>query len=95
MAHANSMPGNIASLADLESAALALELPARARLTERLLKSLDDEDDEIMAAWAVEVDRRADAFDRGESTLIPFEDGMNRLQAQIAAYSSTTGGSTD
>ena len=50
-------------LEDIEAAALQLAPAERAHLAERLLVSLD-EDDEIMAAWVEEAERRANAFDR-------------------------------
>jgi hypothetical protein len=43
---------------DIEAAALQLTQAERAKLAERLLVSLD-EDDEILAAWVEEAERRA------------------------------------
>jgi hypothetical protein len=54
-----------ALLEDIGATALQLAPPERAHLAERLLVSLE-EDDEILAAWFEEAERRADAFDRGE-----------------------------
>ena len=61
-----------------------LNLPAadRSRLAERLLMSLE-EDDEIMAAWGVEAERRADAFERGEIEAAGFEEAMARARARL------------
>lgn len=61
-----------------------LNLPAadRSRLAERLLMSLE-EDDEIMAAWRAEAERRADAFERGEIEAADFEEAMARARAGL------------
>lgn len=61
-----------------------LNLPAadRSRLAERLLMSLE-EDDEIMAAWGDEAERRADAFERGEIEAADFEEAMARARARL------------
>ena len=71
-------------LEDIEAAALQLTQADRARLAERLLTSLD-EDDEILAAWVEEAERRADAFDRGEMGAIDFDESLARLKAKLAA----------
>jgi hypothetical protein len=67
-----------------EIEAMALQLPAadRSHLTERLLDSLS-EDDEIMAAWVEEAERRSDAFDRGEMGTIDFDEPLARLRAKL------------
>ena len=71
-------------LEDIEAAALQLAPADRAHLAERLLISLD-EDDEIMAAWVEEAERRADAFDRGEIGTIDFDESLARLKAKLSA----------
>ena len=71
-------------LEDIEAAALQLAPADRAHLAERLLVSLD-EDDEIMAAWVEEAERRADAFDRGEIGAIDFDESLARLKAKLSA----------
>jgi putative addiction module component (TIGR02574 family) len=71
-------------LEDIEAAALQLAPAERARLAERLLVSLDD-DDEILASWVAEAERRADAFDRGEMEAIDFDESIARLKARLAA----------
>ncbi len=71
-------------LEDIEAAALQLAPAERAHLAERLLVSLD-EDDEIMAAWVEEAERRADAFDRGEMGTIDFDESLARLRAKLSA----------
>ena len=71
-------------LEDIEAAALQLAPSERAHLAERLLVSLD-EDDEILAAWVEEAERRRDAFDRGEMGAIDFDESIARLKAKLAA----------
>jgi hypothetical protein len=72
------------SLEDIEAAALQLAQADRAHLAERLLVSLD-EDDEILAAWVEEAERRGDAFDRGEMGAVDFNESIARLKAKLAA----------
>ena len=71
-------------LENIEAAALQLTQPERAKLAERLLVSLD-EDDEILASWVAEAERRGDAFDRGEMEAIDFDESIARLKARLAA----------
>ena len=69
-------------LEDVEAAAMQLAPSERARLAERLLVSLD-EDDEILAAWVAEAERRGDAFDRGEMGAIDFDEAIAQARARI------------
>ena len=71
-------------LEDIEAAALQLPLTERARLAERLLVSLEV-DDEILAAWVEEAERRGDAFERGEMEAIDFDESIARLKAKLSA----------
>lgn len=71
-------------LEDIEAAAMQLTTAERARLAERLLASLD-EDDEILAAWVAEAERRGEAFERGEMGAIDFDESVARLKAKLAA----------
>jgi putative addiction module component (TIGR02574 family) len=71
-------------LEDIEAAALQLTPSERAHLAERLLVSLD-EDDEILATWVAEAERRGDAYDRGEMEAIDFDESIARLKARLAA----------
>ena len=71
-------------LEDIEAAALQLAPAERAKLAERLLVSLD-EDDEILASWVEEAERRGDAYDRGEMEAIDFDESLARLKARLAA----------
>lgn len=70
-------------LEDIEAAALQLATSDRAKLAERLLISLD-EDDEILASWIAEAERRADAFDRGEMETIDFDEAIAQARARLA-----------
>ncbi|MBU3697534.1 addiction module protein [Dechloromonas sp.] len=70
-------------LEDIEAAALQLATSDRAKLAERLLISLD-EDDEILATWVAEAERRADAFDRGEMETIDFDEAIALARARLA-----------
>jgi hypothetical protein len=69
-----------------EIEAMALQLPAadRSHLTQRLLASLS-EDDEILAAWVEEAERRAAAYERGEIVAIDFDDAIAQARARIAS----------
>jgi putative addiction module component (TIGR02574 family) len=69
-----------------EIEAMALQLPAsdRSHLAETLLSSLA-EDDEVLAAWVEEAERRADAYDRGEIETVDFDDAIARARARIAS----------
>ncbi len=68
-----------------EIEAMALQLPAsdRSHLAESLLASLSGED-EILAAWIAEAERRADAYDRGEIETVDFDESVTRARARIA-----------
>lgn len=74
-------------LEEIEAAALQLAPTDRAHLVERLLASLDD-NDEILAAWVDEAERRADAFDRGEIEGIDVDEAIAQARARIAARQS-------
>jgi putative addiction module component (TIGR02574 family) len=64
----------------IAAAALSLPAPDRAALAERLLDSLDDQEQkEVDAAWAEEAERRLQAYDRGELKAIPEEEVFRAL----------------
>jgi hypothetical protein len=71
-------------LEDIEAAALQLAPSERAHLAERLLVSLE-EDDEILTDWLEEAERRGEAFERGEMGAIDFDESMARLKTRLAA----------
>jgi putative addiction module component (TIGR02574 family) len=66
----------------LETAALQLPAPDRARLAERLIASLD-EDEDIEQAWSEEIERRLEGFRAGELTPVPAEEVFAKARAQI------------
>jgi putative addiction module component (TIGR02574 family) len=70
------------SLDAIEATLMQLPQADRVHLAERLLASLDEED-ETLAGWVAEAERRADAHDRGEIGAISIEDAMTRLRADI------------
>ena len=70
------------TLENIEAVALQLTQADRAHLAERLLSSLD-EDDEILAAWVEEAERRGDAFDRGEMDAVDFDVAISQARARI------------
>ena len=71
-------------LEDIEAAALQLTASERAHLAERLLVSLD-EDDEILAAWVAEAERRGEAFERGEMNAIDFDEAIAQARSRLAS----------
>jgi putative addiction module component (TIGR02574 family) len=61
--------------AELEREARLLSAEERAQLVDALLESLHDEKiAEVEAAWAVEIERRVSAYERGEAKLVPAEE---------------------
>jgi putative addiction module component (TIGR02574 family) len=66
----------ISPIRELEAAALALPVGDRARLAERLLQSLDDEVEEVEAAWVAEAQDRLARFRAGELDARPVEEVM-------------------
>lgn len=70
------------SLDAIEATLMQLPQADRVHLAERLLASLEEED-ETLAEWVAEAERRADAHERGEIGAISLEDAMTRLRANI------------
>ena len=64
----------------LETEALRLTDSERASLAQRLLSSLD-ENAEVEEAWAVEVERRILAVEKGEVQDIPIAEALAALRA--------------
>jgi putative addiction module component (TIGR02574 family) len=61
--------------ADLEREARQLSAEERARLVDALLDSLRTSPAaEIEAEWAMEIERRITAYERGEAVLVPAEE---------------------
>jgi hypothetical protein len=71
------------SLEEIEAAALQLASADRVHLAERLLESLE-EDDEILAAWIEEAERRADASDRGEMDAIDVDEAIAQARTRVS-----------
>jgi putative addiction module component (TIGR02574 family) len=67
--------------------ALTLPLDERADVAAELLASLDDAEreqpDEVAAAWAAEIERRARRVLSGESAGIPREDVRRRAEEEL------------
>jgi putative addiction module component (TIGR02574 family) len=71
---------------DLLREALALPVDERTDVAAELLASLDEDDvatEDIEAAWAVEIERRARRVLSGESEGIPSEDVRRRAEAEL------------
>ena len=71
---------------DLLREALALPVDERANVAAQLLASLDDEDvatEDIEAAWAAELERRARRVLSGQSEGTPREDVRRRAEAEL------------
>jgi putative addiction module component (TIGR02574 family) len=70
------------SLDAIEATLMQLPQADRVHLAERLLASLEEED-ETLTEWVAEAERRANAHERGEIGAISLEDAMTRLRADI------------
>jgi putative addiction module component (TIGR02574 family) len=68
---------------DIANAALALPAPARAMLAEDLLASLESSPEEIKEAWRIEIERRVKEIREGKVELIPGDQVMQELRAQL------------
>ena len=69
---------------EVEAAALALDAPARAKLAEMLLRSLEDvSQEEIDRLWAEEALRRDEELDSGSATARDAEDVFRDLRARF------------
>ncbi len=67
---------------EIEATAMHLSVSERAQLAQRLLASLD-EDSEIEQAWAEEIDRRLDEYERGAVRTVPGEEVFARIRARL------------
>ncbi len=67
---------------DIKTMALQLPMADRTRLVETLLASLSEED-EILAEWVEEAERRWDAYERGEMVAVDFDESMARARAKL------------
>lgn len=68
----------------LAKEAMTLPYPERARLVDRLLATLEPEiDDDLETAWFTEIERRAAEIDRGEVSLIGWEEVRKRALRRV------------
>ena len=72
----------ITTLETLEAEVLKLPASDRSHLLQRLLASLDVDED-VEAAWDREADRREAELDSGAVQALPGEDVMARLRARL------------
>lgn len=64
---------------------LSLPKPVRAFLTEKLLESLEYDDDfQMSEEWKLEIQRRCKEIDDGTTELISFEKVYQELQAVVS-----------
>ncbi len=68
---------------EVVSAALSLSPEARAVLAEQLPASLETSQEEVDAAWRVEIERRVKEIEEGRVRLIPGGQVMSELRAQL------------
>jgi hypothetical protein len=80
---ARAMPQTPAD--DSENPAPQLAPDESVRLMEDPPLSLD-QDDEILASWIEEAERRADAYERGEMGAIDFDEAIALAHARIASH---------
>lgn len=66
----------------IESAALELPRHERARLAERLLHSLD-QDEAVEDAWAMEIERRVAEYRAGTLKALPGDDVLAEARARL------------
>ena len=78
----------IAPLDDVTARALSLPIDERARLAERLLVSLDADQEAVDAAWRTEVRRRMAEIADGTVTLRPGAEVMVAARARLQAAAS-------
>lgn len=62
--------------------AMSLPIEARAYIAERLLASLDQED-EISPEWMAELERRRADYKAGKTTAIPMDEMMGKTRAAL------------
>ena len=68
---------------EVVTAALALPPDARVMLMEELLSSIETSQAEVDAAWHAEIERRVKEIAEGKVQLIPGEQVMSELRAQL------------
>ena len=78
----DSIKVNVMTTSRLEAEILKLPRSIRARLAERLLLSLD-EDNEIEQSWAEEANRRYQSYLNGEEKALPAEEVMAPIRNEL------------
>ncbi len=73
-------------LEQIEGRARALNPEERAKLAESMLESLHEPLASVESTWAEEIERRVEAFDRGELTSYPAEEVFAEANS-LATYS--------
>lgn len=70
---------------DVRQLAFQLSAEDRAALASELIVSLDDgpPDPDAAALWAAEIERRAEAYARGEVTAEDAREGLERLKERL------------
>ena len=68
---------------EVKNAALELPFEARAKLVADILTSLEASQEEIDSAWRAEIELRLREIEEGKVDLIPGEQVMNELRAQL------------
>lgn len=64
--------------------ALNLQPGERAEIAATLLRSLDDQADDVLdPEWADEIKRRIESIDKGEVQLIPWEDVIRSMRERL------------
>lgn len=67
---------------ELAERGIALPTEDRSRLVDLLLESLHESPtDEVEAAWAIEIERRLAAYDRGEIASVAGEDVFDKARS--------------
>ena len=63
--------------------AMALPAQEKARLAEKLLSSLESDQEGVNAAWEEELEARIDAYERGEETARPAEEVISEIRGRL------------
>lgn len=72
------------SVEAITEAAMALSSVDRARLIEKLVESLDEDEQQLDAQWATAAKRRRDEIRQGRVQAIPGEEGLARVRTLLA-----------
>ena len=73
----------MATSEDILEQLLSLPEETRARLAQQLLESLEPHNERNRQLWADEVERRLEAYERGELKAIPGEEVFARLREKF------------